>query len=575
MARTIAIGEQDFSRIIENNYFYIDKTYFIKEWWENGDTVTLITRPRRFGKTLTMNMLDCFFSIRHSGKYSLFVNLQIWKEEKYRHLQGTYPVIFLSFADVKGMDYKTVRKKICQLIVNLYIENYFLLDSGFLADEDAAYFKRICTDMDDADAARALSQLSRFFYNYSGKKTIILLDEYDSPMQEAYVNGYWNELTQFMIGLFNSTFKSNQYLERAIMTGITRISKESVFSDLNNLAIVTTASRSYETAFGFTEQEVFHALKEYGIQNNMPEVKRWYDGFRFGNCENIYNPWSIINFLKFRKLKAYWANTSSNRLIGNLIQHGDKEIKTIVEDLIKGSSFYTMLDEQIVFHDLNNRRDAVWSLLLASGYLKITGYETVDPDLADEGLAYQLALTNMEIVVIFKKMIREWFAACSSDYNDFIKALLMNDLRSMNAYMNRVALSTISFFDSGNSPSEQTEPERFYHGFILGIMIDLDQRYSMISNRESGFGRYDVLLEPRNNEDDGIIFEFKVFHKEDGEKSLADTAAAAVRQIIDKKYAAALQSKCGTKNIRIYGFAFRGKEVLIDGGYIHQYEQAF
>lgn len=279
MARTVAIGEQDFGRIRENGYFYVDKTSFIKEWWENGDTITLITRPRRFGKTLMLNMLDYFFSINHREN-DLFHNLDIWKEEKYRKLQGNYPVNFLSFAGVKGNDYKTVREKICQLIVNLYEDNRFLINSGVISDEDAAFFKRVSVDMNDAKAEMSIGQLSRYLYKYYGKKVIILLDEYDTPMQEAYVNGYWTELTEFIRGMFQSAFKSNAYLERGIMTGIMWVSKESVFSELNNLAVVTTTSKKYQTALGFTEDEVYQSLVEFGLQNEMDEVKHWYDGFQ-------------------------------------------------------------------------------------------------------------------------------------------------------------------------------------------------------------------------------------------------------------------------------------------------------
>ncbi len=401
---------------------------------------------------------------------------------------------------------------------------------------------------------------------------ILLLDEYDTPMQEAYVNGYWPELTEFVRGIFHFAFKSNEYLERGLMTGITRISRESIFSELNHLAVVTTTSEKYKTIFGFTEDEVYQALKEFELQDKMDEVRRWYNGFRFGDCDHIYNPWSITQFLDEKVFAAYWANTSSNKLIGKLIQTGSKEIKMIVEDLISGKSFSTILDEQIVFDELDENPNAIWSLLLASGYLKISGYEVMEPDLGKEGLRYRLTLTNLEIVAIFRKMIRGWFSRCSYAYQDFIKALLRDDLKSMNAYMNEVTRSVISFFDSGNQPSVKTEPERFFHGLVLGMMLDLSGRYTITSNRESGFGRYDLLLKPCSHTDDGMIFEFKVFDAQDGEQTLQDTALSAIRQIVGKQYAAALETECGRDRIRIYGFAFRGKEVRIDGGSIHQYE---
>lgn len=568
MARTIAVGEQDFGNIIKFNSYYVDKTNFMKEWWENRDTVTLIARPRRFGKTLTMSMMDYFFSIKHIGRSDLFENLSIWKEEEYRQLQGTYPVIFLSFANAKAKNYETVRKKICQLIINLYKDNDFLVSSGFLQGEDLAYYNRISVHMDNADMENSLGQLSRYLCKYYQKKVIILLDEYDTPMQEAYVNGFWDQLANLMRGLFNAAFKTNAYLERAVMTGITRVSKESVFSDLNNPEIVTMTSCKYATSFGFTEEEVFRSLKEFELQDKADEVKRWYDGFRFGNCGSIFNPWSITQFLDKREFKPYWANTSSNALVGKLIQEGDRKIKMVVEDLMEGRSFRGIIDEQIVFNEIDYNQDAVWSLLLVSGYLKIIDFHAVDDEFEEGLVEYELTLTNLEIVLVFRKMIHGWFAVCKSSYNDFISALLQDDLESMNEYLNRVALSTVSSFDSGRQPSELMQLEKFYHGLVLGMMLDLRNRYVIISNRESGFGRYDILLEPRSKEDDGIIFEFKVYNPKK-EKNLEDTVQAAIRQVIGKRYAASLSEKgVPEEKIRVYGFAFKGKEVLVDGGYI-------
>ncbi|MDE7313927.1 MAG: ATP-binding protein [Eubacterium sp.] len=573
MARTIAIGEQDFSKIIEQHYFYIDKTNFIKEWWENGDTVTLITRPRRFGKTLTMSMLEYFFSVQYAGRSDLFEGLSVWREEGYRKLQGSYPVIFLSFAGVKADTYKMARKKICQLIVNLYKDHEFLADSGFLKGEDLAFYNRISVNMDRADMENSLGQLARYLCKYYKKKVILLLDEYDTPMQEAYVHGFWDELVHLMRGLLNAAFKTNAYLERGIMTGITRVGKESVFSDLNNPEIVTTTSCKYAASFGFTEEEVLRSLEEFGLQDKADGVKRWYDGFRFGKCGSIYNPWSITQFLEKREFKPYWANTSSNALIGKLIQESDGKIKMTVEDFIEGKPFRTVIDEQIVFNEIDQNQDAVWSLLLASGYLKIIDFHALDDEFEEGLVECELMLTNLEIVSVFRKMIHGWFAVCKSSYNDFLKSLLQNDIESMNEYLNRVALSTVSSFDSGSQPSGHVQPEKFYHGLILGMILDLKNRYVIVSNRESGFGRYDLLLEPRSHEDDGILFEFKVFNAK-REKSLEDTVQTAIRQIIGKKYAASLCAKGVQKErIRIYGFAFKGKEVLIDGGYLWELEK--
>ena len=561
MTHTVGIGIQDFLELREKHNFYIDKTSFIKEWWESNDSVTLITRPRRFGKTLNMSMVEEFFSVDYAGRGDLFEGLSIWEEEKYQSLQGTYPVISLSFANIKETNYQVTRKKICQQLVELYAKHSYLLGGDLLYETEKEYFKRVNIDMDDADATIALNRLSEYLARYYGKKPIILLDEYDTPMQEAYVNGYWNEMVAFTRSLFNSTFKTNPYMGRGIMTGITRVSKESVFSDLNNLEVVTTTSNKYATSFGFTEEEVFAALDACGKGAEKEKVKDWYDGFVFGKHRDIYNPWSIINFLDKGKYIAYWANTSSNSLGGKLIREGDRRIKLTFEKLLKGETIKCPIDEQIVYNQLDDNETAIWSLLVASGYLKVISYENLLL-VGDEEPLYELNFTNYEVRRMFYRMVRGWFAKPGAGYNDFLNSLLLGDLKAMNYYMKRVTMEMFSYFDTGKGKFGE-EPERFYHGFVLGLLVDLGKDYIVTSNRESGFGRYDVMIEPKDKTKDAFVLEFKVRDMED-EKSLSETVEKALAQIEEKQYEIDLIAKGIPKEkIRKYGFAFEGKNVLI------------
>ena len=567
MAKVISIGNQSFESIREKDNFYIDKTNFIREWWDNDDTVTLITRPRRFGKTLNMSMLECFFSNKYKDRGDLFEGLEIWNDEKYRKLQGTYPVIFLSFAGIKQVKYNETVIKIKDELIRIYNEYDYIMKSGIYNTNEKMQYQSVCVGMSDTVAQEALKNLSNYLSRYYGKKVIILLDEYDTPMQEAYVNGYWEELVAFTRSLFNSTFKTNPYLERAIMTGITRVSKESIFSDLNNLEIVTTLSTKYETSFGFTEKEVFNALDEQGLPDEKEDVKKWYDGFIFGKQKDIYNPWSIINFLDKKEYNTYWADSSSNGLINNLVQKGSPCIKMMMETLLKEETIDVPINEQIVFSELDYSEDAVWSLMLASGYLKVVSSEELNL-IRESDNEYELALTNREILFMFRKMILRWFSPAKHETNEFIRALISSDIESMNEYMNDVAFNTFSSFDSGKHTSEKKAPENFYHGFVLGLMVDQTENYIITSNRESGYGRYDIMLEPidkTNEKYPGIVIEFKVINLRK-ESSLEETVAAALKQIEEKNYDAEL-IKRGVKeeNIHHYGFAFKGKEVLIDG----------
>ena len=562
MNPAVGIGIQDFEKLRSRKCFYVDKTPFIKEWWENADDVTLITRPRRFGKTMNMSMLECFFSNQYEGRgEELFGGLSIWKEKKYRDMQGKYPVIFLSFAGIKSPTYEEARMAVIQNIMKLYEKYNFLRTEGHLQQIGNQLFDSVNLNMSDATAAIAVNYMTNWLSQYYGEKVLIFLDEYDTPMQEAYVHGYWNEFTNFMRSFFNSTFKTNPSMSRAVMTGITRVSRESIFSDFNNPEVVTTTSSKYETVFGFTEKEVFSTLDQFSLSDYKEEVKEWYDGFIFGEYGDIYNPWSILNFIEKKKFSTYWANTSANSLVGKLIREGNSDVKQTMEELLEGKELAVKIDEQIVFNQLDGDVNAIWSLLLASGYLKIM---RAPKDCTDVDQFYRLAITNKEVQVMFQNMIKSWFSKQSLQCNNFIKALMEDNVGAMNYFLNEISRSMFSYFDVSNSGASSVNPENFYHGFILGLVVDLDGKYHIRSNRESGFGRYDVMLEPVNKSDVAFVFEFKAMKPYNPEKTIEETMKAALRQIREKNYDEELITRGVPKDkIRHYGFAFEGKTVLI------------
>ena len=460
--------------------------------------------------------------------------------------------------------------KITKVFSDLYEKNRDLLSGNLLSENERKYYESITIGMDAGLAAGAVQSMACFMQRYFGQKVIILLDEYDTPMQDAWISGYWEEAASFFNGLFNSAFKTNEYLERGLITGITRIAKESIFTGMNNLDVITTTSDKYATAFGFTEEEVFTALDNAGLGGEKQKVKRWYDGFVFGAFTDIYNPWSVVSFInKKGKYDTYWSNTSGNGLVNLLIQKGNRDIKQTMEDLLQGKSFEAEIDEKIVFDELNGSAEAVWSLLLATGYLKVLDMRILDEDedgVGEEGDSwYTLAITNFEVRRMFRRMVKAWFGGNAAiPYSNFIKALLMNDVEGMNEFMNKVALHSFSSFDIAKSVSDDDAPERFYHGFVLGLMVELAGRFEITSNRESGFGRYDIMLTPRNREKDyAYIIEFKVY-KPLKEKDLAQTVANAHSQIDEKLYDAKLIADgFSPEQIRKYGFAFKGKECLI------------
>ena len=551
MARTIPTGEQSFVRLRTDNSFYIDKTKFIKEWWNNRDTVTLITRPRRFGKTLMLDTVNTFFSPQFAGQSHLFEGLAIWHDEQFRNLQGAIPVIFLSFADIKSDNFAGAMEILKTRIILLY-KTFAPKETGRFSAAEEELLAAVCKGMSNETMQTSLLCLSEYLARKEASKPIILLDEYDTPLHEAWLHGYWDKLVEFMRGFFNSTFKTNPHLGRGLITGITRVGKESIFSDMNNLTVAGITRNLYADCFGFTEQEVFAAMDEYGLTDKK-EAKRWYDGFIFGLAKEMYNPWSIIEYLRWKEADSYWAQTSSNALVGELILHGGFDIQEETGRLLQKKSITVTMDEHIVFSELYKTPGAIWSLLMAAGYVKPLSRKPASSQ-------YKIALTNFEVYFILERLISNWFTVDSASTSRFSRALLADDCATMNDTLDTIAQKTFSFFDAANP-----EPERFYHGFVLGLIVDLKERYEIRSNRESGKGRYDVALFPKKAGDRGIVLEFKTRKEED--KDLQETCDNALKQIGEKGYTTELKAwNVAPNNIFVYGFAFEGKKVLIRGG---------
>ena len=510
-----------------------------------------------------MSMLEHFFSLE--GDHSIFDGLEITKDTKLcEEYMGKYPVIFVSLKGINAAAYKDAFEFAVQIIKRVAGNFQFLLESESLSDYDKSEYRELLdSGMSEAVFCGGLKTLSALLEKHCGEKVILLIDEYDVPLSKAFENGYYDQMVFLIRNLLEQALKTNNSLKFAVMTGCMRISKESIFTGMNNLKVITTTSDKYATAFGFTEKEVFNALDDMELGSEKGNVKKWYDGFTFGSHTDIYNPWSICSFIENNgKYENYWADTSSNGLVNSLMQTGVPGIKQTMEALLQGKSFEAELDEKIVFDQLDGSVSAVWSLLLATGYLKVLDLKYVGEH---KRKVYTLTLTNMEADSIFENMVKGWFGGSTETYyNEFINALLHDNVRKMNTFMNKVALNTFSSFDSGNKPSEQTEPERFYHGFVLGMVVNMADMYIVRSNRESGYGRYDVMLEPVDKNGKAFIFEFKVLDPDEDEETLEDTLAAAHRQIAEKKYETELVSRgFAPEKIRKYGFAFRGRECLI------------
>lgn len=579
MARVVSTGRQDFALMMKNKNFYVDKTKFIEEWWNDDKDVTLVTRPRRFGKTLMMSTVNCFFSNRYAGRKDLFKGLYIRKRRKMMGLQGTYPVVFLSFSDCKDSEdvngrsikgYNDMVRAIKEEISDLYGEFPEILGSNGISEAEKRKFVRIRDFEDEKQFTTAMMTdsiqfLCKLISRVSDNKPIIILDEYDTPLQEAYTSGYWPRLVKTMRAFFNKSFKTTKHFEKALVTGITRVSKESLFSDVNNFNTYSVTSDRYADCFGFTEQEVFDSLDEYGLSEKKRQVKNWYDGFVFGNLREIYNPYSIASLLNEKKFKTYWADTSSNALVSQLIRYGADGTRDDFLQLMKGDAIRCVINENVVYGTLYEQPGAIWSLLLGSGYLKAE--EVMWPGENDVDLdkpIYTLSITNRETRLMFKDMVNAWFTTGTKgkSYDRFIEALLSYNIEGMNIFLNEVSLNSFSYFCTDNS-----SPESFWQGFIVGLLVRLQDDYILTCNRIAGYGIYDIQLKPREKSMQAFVIEVKNIDATkkavlESDAPLKKGVKDALGQIEDNKYYTELVSE-GYPVIRKLGLAFRGQKCLI------------
>ena len=560
--KRIPIGISDFKKIIEDNYLFVDKSEIIKEFWESEGETILMPRPRRFGKTLNMSMIKYFFTNGAekediSENRRLFNGLNIENHEDIMKLCGKYPVIYLSFKDEKHSSLSRLEESLGFLFSKLYKEHNYCLKAENLSVTDIEYFNGILERKNSlTELALSIKMLSEYIYSYYNKKVIILIDEYDVPIQAAYMHGYYDEAIEFMRNLLSGAFKDNIYLQKAMITGILRVSKESIFSGLNNIRVCSILSGEFNEKFGFTEEEVLELSRAYGVESELPHIKDWYNGYYFGG-KVMYNPWSLLNYLSRVSdgLKPYWVNTSSNDLVNVLLSRGDFQIKQELESLIKGEIIVKAVDENIVMADIEKSSDYLWSFLLFTGYLKS---KVIPRNPEDEKTYYELRIPNREVRSLYRSIIERWYTDTISkvNYDMMLQALLTGDIKTFQKIFRAYVVRSLSYFDVTKG-----ESEKVYHAFVLGMLVSISDKYEVLSNRESGYGRYDVCIIPRDISKLGVIIEFKKLDEYDTE-TVEELADEALKQIEDKKYATTLEGR-GITNILKLAIVFKGKEVYI------------
>lgn len=556
MNKSIQIGASDFKELIEGNHYFVDKSLLIKEFLENGAKIILTSRPRRFGKTLNLSMLKYFFDIRTKEETKgLFNGLKIENEKGLMKLQGEYPVIFLTFKNQKYLTYEDFKEGIKLLLSNLYKDHEYLLHSDKLSEFDKKDFKEIVSrSASIALLSEGISNLMRYINKHYEKKVMLFIDEYGVPIQEGYIRGYYDEMMSLIRNLLTSALKDNIYLEKSMITGILRVAKESIFSGLNNLEVNTILGYDFNDKFGFIEDEIEQLLKYYNADGDLGNIRDWYNGYIFGG-KIIYNPWSVLNYLKKRKegFIPYWINSSSNDLIKGLLIKGDNNIKIELEELIEGNSINKVIDDSIVMAEVEDSNENIWSFLTLSGYLKPVTIENIRGKLHCE-----LKIPNEEVHIFYENLIQRWFQESMTNqrYELMLSALINGDIEIFEGLFKEFVLNNLSYFDLSGK-----EPERVYHAFVLGMLVSLSEDYEVKSNKESGYGRYDVMIIPKDTSKLGIIIEFK---KIDYflNYTIEEATNAALKQIEDKKYEAELLER-GISNLIKLAIVFKGKEIRV------------
>lgn len=547
----IGIGVSDFKMLRTRNNYYIDKSLYIKDIIDNQSSVILVTRPRRFGKTLNMSMLKYYFDCTAKNNEELFVGLKIMEqEEQYTSKLGAYPCIYMTLKDVNDTNYEKMLLNLKTAVVEMYQEHRYLLDSDKIYPEEKEQIKEILWCKEDENTLKnSVRQLSKYLNRHYDKPVMLFLDEYDVPLQNAYVEGYYEEAIKFFKTFYGTTFKDNPYLEKTVITGVSRVAKESIFSGANNFDVYTVFNDEFSDDFGITENEMDGLIKDFEIQDKKEDIKKWYDGYTIGNITGIYNPWSILNYLQKRELVPYWVNTSSNDLIKMTLKNS-MVLKEKIERLLQDEELEVYIDQETVIVNIEQNENNIWGLLLGTGYLKVV--ETVNKS---EGL-YKVKIPNNEIKELFRSIVRNWFndKVIGNDLRSILKDLVTLNLKEFEKKFDVLVREMFSFMDVGENTAEN-----FYHAFVLGMLVGLRDTYYVNSNRESGYGRYDIMLEPKDKTANSFIMEFKVLENKE-EKTIEDTIENAKKQIEEKKYEENLQER-GFENITKMVFAFKGKEV--------------